>query len=189
MLKELVDRLTCRELDPQGLASCVAALEGAAHDPELDWLDDPTPQELLQTALVFKLAEFTAVGDKIDEVHEQISDFFAEPLPEYPLHADGGWFLPDEYFVWLDQRLIERHQAQRAAGQIEQGQNEQGQNEHSHSDESPAQGGGYELLLLGEHFSDNLHAIVVLRADTSRVLEIATALALTIERATERRLA
>lgn len=159
MLKELVDLLTCRELDADELASTVAAIEGAADDPDLDWLDDPSSQELMQTAIVFKLNDFTAVGDKIDEVHELIGEFFADPpLPDYPLHEDGRHVLPDEYFVWLDQRLLER------AGEL----------------------GGYELLLLGQHYSEDLHCILVLRKDTPRVLELARELALIIERATQR---
>lgn len=158
MLKELVDLLTCRELDADELASTVAAIEGAADDPDLDWMDDPSAEELMQTAIVFNLHDFTAVGDKIDEVHELIGEFFADPLPDYPLHEDGRHFLPDEYFVWLDQRLLQR------AGEQ----------------------GGYELLLLGQHYSEDLHAILVLRADTARILELARGLALVIERATQR---
>jgi hypothetical protein len=161
MLKELVDLLTSRELDPAELESTVAAIDGAADDPDMDWLYEPTPEELTQTAIIFKLRDFIAVGDKIDEVHEQISDFFAEPLPDYPLHEDGRYFLPDEYFLWLDQQLIQR------AGD----------------------NGGYELLLLGQHYSEELHAVAVLRADAPRTLQLATELALTVERATERSLA
>ncbi|KQZ56418.1 MULTISPECIES: hypothetical protein [unclassified Lysobacter] len=161
MLKELVDLLTSRELEPEELESTVAAIDDAADDPDLDWLYEPTSEELMQTAIIFKLNDFTAVGDKIDEVHERISDFFADPLPDYPLHEGGRYFLPDEYFVWLDQQLIQRAK----------------------------DNGGYELLLLGQHYSEELHAIAVLRADTAQILELATELALIIERATQRNLA
>ncbi|SDW62735.1 hypothetical protein [Lysobacter enzymogenes] len=161
MLKELIDLLTAHELEPEQLESTVDAIEGAADDPDLAWLDEPSTEELMQTAIVFQLVDFTAVGDKIDEVHELISDFFADPLPDFPMHEDGRYFLPDEYFAWLDRQLIGR------AGD----------------------NGGYELLLLGQHYSEELHAIAVLRADTPRILELATEHALIIERATQRHLA
>lgn len=161
MLKELIDLLTARELEPEQLESTVDAIDGAADDPDLAWLDEPSTEELMQTAIVFQLVDFTAVGDKIDEVHELISDFFADPLPDFPMHEDGRYFLPDEYFAWLDRQLIGR------AGD----------------------NGGYELLLLGQHYSEELHAIAVLRADTPRILELATEHALIIERATQRHLA
>lgn len=160
MIRELVDLLTCRELEPEELQSLVAEIDGAAEDPDLAWIEDPSPEELIQNALVFKLMDHIAVGDKIDEVHEQISDFFAEPLPDFPHRADGRGFLPDEYFAWLDPLLAERG----------------------------VDGGGYELLLLEDTFSDNLHALLVWRKDTARVLEIATELALRIERSTQRSL-
>ncbi|MGN7918024.1 MULTISPECIES: hypothetical protein [Lysobacter] len=160
MLRELVDLLTCRELEPEELQSLVAAIDGAAEDPDLDWIVDPSPEELMQNALVFKLMDHIAVGDKIDEVHEQISDFFAEPLADFPRHADGRWFLPDEYFAWLDPLLAERG----------------------------VDGGGYELMLLEDTFSENLHALLVWRKDSARVLELATELALRIERSTQRSL-
>ncbi|MET4728596.1 hypothetical protein ABIE09_002407 [Lysobacter enzymogenes] len=161
MLKELIDLLTAHELEPEQLESTVDAIDGAADDPDLAWLDEPSTEELMQTAIVFQLVDFTAVGDKIDEVHELISDFFADPLPDFPMHEDGRYFLPDEYFAWLDRQLIGR------AGD----------------------NGGYELLLLGQHYSEELHAIAVLRADTPRILELATEHALIIERATQRHLA
>lgn len=161
MLKELIDLLTAHELEPEQLESTIDAIDGAADDPDLAWLDEPSTEELMQTAIVFQLVDFTAVGDKIDEVHELISDFFADPLPDFPMHEDGRYFLPDEYFAWLDRQLIGR------AGD----------------------NGGYELLLLGQHYSEELHAIAVLRADTPRILELATEHALIIERATQRHLA
>jgi len=160
MLKELIDLLTCRELDPEELASLVATIEGAADDPDLDWMDDPSPEELIQNAIVFKLVDHLAVGDKIDEVHEQISDFFAEPLADFPRHANGRWYLPDEYFAWLDPLLAERGK----------------------------DGGGYQLFLLDDSFSDQLNALLVWRKDAARVLELARELALSIEPSTQRSL-
>ena len=149
MLKELVDLLTCRELDPEELASLTAAIENAGDDPDLDWLDDPSPEELIQNAIVFKLVNHLAVGDKVDEVHQQISDFFAEPLADFPRHANGRGYLPDDYFAWLDPLLAERGK----------------------------HGGGYRLLLLDDSFSDQLNALLVWRKDTARVLELASELA------------
>lgn len=160
-LKELVDLLTSRELEPEQLESAVAAIEGAADDPDLDWMEDPSPEQLMQVAIRNRLTQFIAVGDKIDEIHEQISDLFADPLPDYPLHEDGRHFRTDEYFVWLDRQLIQR----------------------AEDDED------YELLLLCNQYSDDLDAIPVLRSDTPRILQLATELALIVERATQRNLA
>lgn len=158
MLKELVDLLTCRELDPKEVATLVAEIDGAAEDPDLEWMGDASPEELMQTALVFKLMEYIAVGDKVDELHEQINDFFGVPLGDYPRHADGREFLPEEYFAWLDPILAQRGK----------------------------DGSGYELLLLDDSFSDELNAIVVRRPDTARVLEIAKKLELAIQPSTSR---
>lgn len=160
MLKELVDLLTCRELDPEELASLVASIEGAGDDPDLDWMDDPSPEELIQNAIVFKLVNHLAVGDKIDEVHEQISDFFAEPLADFPRRADGRGYRPDDYFAWLDPLLAARGK----------------------------DGGGYQLFLLDDSFSDQLNALLVWRKDAARVLELADELALSIEPSTQRSL-
>ncbi|QQP98667.1 hypothetical protein [Lysobacter enzymogenes] len=158
MLKELVDLLTCRELDAEELASLTAAIENAGDDPDLDWLDDPSPEELIQNAIVFKLVNHLAVGDKVDEVHQQISDFFAEPLADFPRYANGRRYSPDDYFVWLDPLLAERGQ----------------------------HGGGYRLLLLDDSFSEQLNALLVWRKDTARVLELAGELGLAIESSTQR---
>lgn len=158
MLKELVDLLTCRELDPEELASLTASIENAGDDPDLDWLDDPSSEELIQNAIVFKLVNHLAVGDKVDEVHEQISDFFAEPLADFPRRANGRGYSPDDYFAWLDPLLAERGK----------------------------HGGGYRLLLLDDSFSDQLNALLVWRKDTARVLELANQLGLAIESSTQR---
>lgn len=160
MLKELIDLLTCRELDPEELASLTASIENAGDDPDLDWMDDPSPEELIQNAIVFKLVNHLAVGDKIDEVHEQISDFFAEPLADFPRYANGRGYLPDDYFAWLDPLLAARGQ----------------------------DGGGYRLLVLDDSFSDQLNALLVWRKDTARVLQLAEELGLSIQSSTDRSL-
>lgn len=158
MLKELVDLLTCRELESEELESRVAAIEGAADDPHLHWVEDRAPERLTQSAIISHLSDFIAYSSKIDEVHEQISDFFADPLPDYPLHEDGRRFQPDEYFVWLDRQFVQLI----------------------------GQKGGYELLLLRQNHTDYLHAMTVLRPDTARILQLAAESGLIIERATER---
>jgi hypothetical protein len=170
MLKELVDILTCRELEPEQLLALTASIEEAVADPQSDWTDDsspdqlpmtawmedPSPDEVMLAALHFKLYEHFAIGDKIDEVHELISDFFAEPLPDFPYREGGPKLLVSEYFAWLDPLLAERG-----------------------NDD-----GGYELLLLDDTCTDNLNAILVWRSDTPRALEIATELAFRLEQST-----
>jgi hypothetical protein len=153
MLRELVDLLTFRELESEELDSLVASIEAAADDPEFEWMEDPEPDELRQTALVFKLMQHFAVGDKIDEVHELISEWFDEPLPEFPETPGGPKATVSDYFAWLDPLLAERED-----------------------------GGGYEALVIDDRVSDNLNVIMVWRADTPRILELATQLALVVDR-------
>ncbi|MBT2745108.1 MULTISPECIES: hypothetical protein [unclassified Lysobacter] len=153
MLRELVDRLTFRELESEEVDSLVASIEGAGNDPDFDWMEDPSPEEVRQTALVFRLMQHFAVGDKIDEVHEQISDWFDPPLPDFPQGENGSKWLVSEYFAWLDPLLAERED-----------------------------NGGYETLVIDDRISDNLNVIMVWRADTPRILELATQLALVIDR-------
>lgn len=154
-LETLIDLLTCGELEADEVRQRAANVRNAADDPDLDWLDEPSEEELMQVALQSQLSDFFAIGDKVDEVHELIADIFEPPFPEYPHPPGTPDFLPDDYFRWLDDVLAKR-------------------------------GPGYELLLWGNQYDDNLYAIVVHRGNTDRILELAGGFSLLVERSTSR---
>ena len=153
-LETLIDLLTCGHLEPDEVRERAANVRNAAEDPNLDWLDEPSDDEL-QVAVQFQLSDFLAEGDKVDELHELIAETCEPPFPEYP-HLPGAQdFSPDDYFRWLDEYLATR-------------------------------GAGYEWLLWGNQYDENLYALVVRREDTGRILELAAGLSLVVERSTSR---
>ena len=159
-LAELIYLLSGRDLEAEALDAMVAAVKDARNDPDLDWMDEEAePEEWTQIAIEFQLVNFVETGDKVDELHELIGGGFEVPLRDYPLHANKMDFLPDDYFRWLDEELAGRN----------------------------PDAGGYELILWGNMLDDELHALVVYRRDTPRILELAEGLALRVERATQRR--
>ena len=159
-LAELIYLLSGRDLESETLDIMVAAVKDARNDPDLDWMDEEAePEEWTQIAIEFQLVNFVETGDKVDELHELLSSGFEVPLRDYPLHANKMDFLPDDYFRWLDEELAGRN----------------------------PDAGGYELILWGNMLDDELHALVVYRRDTPRILELAEGLALRVERATQRR--
>jgi len=156
MISELVVLLTGGDLDEDEVQEFTAYIEGAAENPEFDWIEDP--QDALLWGLFDQLDEFIATSDKIDELHEQLSDLFADPLEPFPYeqYQEENWH-SGHYFAWLDAQLAKR---------------------------SPERG-GYELLVMDNGFDDNMRAIVVNRPDVARVLELAGQHELTIVRATQ----
>lgn len=103
-LEELIDLLTFRQLDAEGVAKRTQEVRGAMDDPDLDWIDDPLDR--LQFGVRAHLHEWIAASDRIDELHEQISADFAEPLPPFPerYRARGSTY---DYFRWVDGVLAE----------------------------------------------------------------------------------
>jgi hypothetical protein len=145
-LAEFVRLLTCHGLASAELNETVCKIENGRQNQELDFLAEIDVDDALYTAvgLQFELSDFNACSDKIDELHEQLSEQFAEPLPEFP---ERFWGEPvDLYFEWLDGAL-----ATRAI-------------EH----------GGYRLLLLEPGLDDNLVAFAVYRRDVPRIQELAS---------------
>jgi hypothetical protein len=148
-LKELVYLLTGGLLEEDELTERVNAIEHAQEDPDLAWVS--SPEQATEVALYGQLSEFIAESDKIDELHEQIADFFEPPLPDFPYQTHQK-MLPAEYYQWLDGHLAEREKAD----------------------------GGYGLLVLDIGIDDNVRALVVLRRDIDRVLELAEQLSIII---------
>ena len=99
-LHELLYLLSCRVLEGDELDARVEAVHAADTNDDYDWMDDAL--ERREFAVQSELSEWVAIGDKVDELHELISDSFDDPLPPYPYHDDKGDFPPSAYFRWLD---------------------------------------------------------------------------------------
>ncbi len=84
MYTEIVRLLSAGALDDDAVREKAAEVDAAVTDPE-DWLLDYDPEEIRQLVVEMTLGEFFLIGDKIDELHELISDEFAEPLPPFPI--------------------------------------------------------------------------------------------------------
>lgn len=110
MYSELVTLLSGRTLDDEGVRDLADALQAAINDPE-DWLADYDDETIRQLTVEMVLSDFVMMGDKIDELHELISDEFAEPLKPFPERADGEKVLAANYFAWLDAQLAARSPA------------------------------------------------------------------------------
>jgi hypothetical protein len=104
MLTELITLLTCDDLQGKDLAACVSRITASPMDPELDWIDGDSPAAFMQFAVLAELGDYLAIGDKLDELHEEISEQFANPLPAMPQQALSA----AEYFQWLDGQLAAR---------------------------------------------------------------------------------
>jgi hypothetical protein len=148
MLSELITLLTCDDMQGKELADCVSRIKASPMDPELDWIEGDSPAEYMQFAVLAELGDYFAMGQKVPELHEEISEQFAEPLPRYP---DANMSL-DAYFEWASAQLGARAKP-------------------------------YEILLWGNFFDDNHYSFIVRRADTPRILAIASELGLQVQRA------
>jgi hypothetical protein len=98
-LTELVDLLVGHDMEAAELADAVDLIQGAAKDPDYAWAEERAPL----AALLGELSPWMAVADKLDELHEQLSDLFAEPLPPFP-EGEGAL----GYFDWLNPQLTRR---------------------------------------------------------------------------------
>lgn len=152
-LNELIHLLSRRELSGENLEACVDAVRNADANDDYDWLDEG--HERQQYAVVAELTDWVAVGDKVDELHEVITDIvFDHPLPPFPYHDNNEDFPPPAYFRWVDEQLA-------------------------------ASGEGYELVLWDHGYDDNLNVLVVRREDTPRILALAGTLDFPVVRATD----
>jgi hypothetical protein len=155
-LTELINALTCNELQPAEVEGIVKVVLQAQSDPEqyvreleleedeaLDWLlEIASSKELMSWALCAELQDFLFISDKVDELHEQIQTFFEkDSLLDYPYDQVKT---SHQYFAWLDHQLQRVDSAQ----------------------------GGYTLLMIGDSYGDELQAIAVYRKDLKRVLDL-----------------
>jgi hypothetical protein len=160
MIRELVELLTSGELADDQVEAIAMIVEDAPDNPEYEWREWlPEPTNAMLWALLVELDDFIATSDKIDELHEQIQEFFDDEFPGFPHDPRGKQ--PDgvqTYFQWLDGVLQAR----------------------------AVDRGGYELLEIENPVDDNMCAIIVYRPDTDRILQLADALSLRIRRTTAR---
>ena len=105
-LHELLYLLSCHVLEGDELDTCVETVRSADTSEDLDWIDEA--HERREFAVQGELSEWVAIGDKVDELHELISDGFSDPLPPYPYPDDKRDFTPPMYFRWLDGVLAQR---------------------------------------------------------------------------------
>lgn len=109
MYTEFIALLSGRTLDDDEVQAKAAQLVAMIDEPE-DWMVDLDfePETIAQLSVEMTLFEFFLVGDKIDELHELISDEFAEPLKPFPHRDDQEKVLVRDYFHWLDGELEAR---------------------------------------------------------------------------------
>ncbi len=105
MLSELIDLLTCGDLDVHEREQVAKLILDAPENPELDWADNAS--QAMSFELYSCLADHVATGERIDEVHEQLQAMFAEPLSDLPPTMADAMSRRD-YFEWLDAELSRR---------------------------------------------------------------------------------
>jgi hypothetical protein len=153
-LARLVSLLSSGAMDDAECVASAVRIRGAVDNPDYAWSDDPATAMVLE--LLGCLEEDVATGDKIDEVHELLSDMFEKPLPEFhamwPSKADFTWLA---YHTWLDQELARR---------------------------APDRG-GYDLISIDDSVSEEMHFIITMRKDTSEILKLGRELGFRINRA------
>jgi hypothetical protein len=155
MIAELIDLLTCGDLDSTERDEIAHRVVNAPRAPDLSWVN--SPEGAMSFELLCSVSDYVATGDKIDEVHEQIQEMFESPFPSFPYELNSsksGKTTPLEYFEWLDRELSQR----------------------------ATQEGGYDLIDLDDMVSENMNIFVFYRRDTSRIIHIATELELRIDR-------
>ena len=73
---------------------------------ELLWILESHEDSILDVLLPLQLSEIIVRGDKIDEIHEQIS-VLIENLPDFP---DDKELTAKQYFEWIDNYLGENNE-------------------------------------------------------------------------------
>jgi hypothetical protein len=155
-LTELIFLLSCQAMDADDVELVVAQVNLALDDPETyiaengddemaAYLFESDPGEVSKWALQIGLDNYLVVSDKMDELHGQIEEMFAEgdsPLPDFPFDHN---FTFDQYINWLNKELAMR---------------------------GPREHGGYQLIFFGDSYGDDLIADVVYHDDVPRIIEL-----------------
>lgn len=108
-IRKLIDLLT-DGYDLEDKDSIIEDCEAAFNNPaqyasenDLLWLLETNKNSILDFLLPLKLSEIIILGDKIDEIHEQISAL-VEDVPDFPYDKE---FTAKQYFEWVDKYLEE----------------------------------------------------------------------------------
>lgn len=140
---ELVNLLTCRELDTDEVAGLARSVLAAHDDPDLSWLTEAN--EFTTFGLYRALSDYIASGDKEDELIEEIEDFFEEPFDLNPLNDDEAEDKANPRpLIVLRNALAQRGRDR----------------------------GGYDLVFLDGLGTDDANVFVVLRPDLKRIIEL-----------------
>ncbi|MFK3739101.1 hypothetical protein [Massilia sp. TN1-12] len=161
MYVELINLLSCSELEAHECKEMAERVLNAPDDPEYEWVIEVPDSVPMACELVQQLWDFAAVSDKIDEVHEQIQEMFDDEFPDIPdrFSIPGGWNIDAvAYLKWLDAELAKRGLDQ----------------------------GGYEAIMLDTHADDRMTMFIVYRKDGDRILQLASELDLTMYRPQEK---
>lgn len=152
------------ELSPIEIAEAIEYVDSAPINPEYQYIlkqvNEPTIlKNLLRTNAVVDWLDdegLVAKSDKLDEFHDLICDLFEDELPPFSNWFDNSLDRTNtDYYAWLDELVAKL-----------------GDKEY----------GGYELLSIDPGRDDNLHAIVVERNNTAKILQLGRDLSIRIDR-------
>ncbi len=103
MLRELINLLTCEELDQDELDQVTAAIANAPASAEFAWAS--TPAQAIAVSMQYQLGEFIATADQMADLHAQLQAFFDEPLDPLPEALAGGLARFPAYAQWMQGKL------------------------------------------------------------------------------------
>ena len=153
MIRELVDLLTCQELDQDELDQVTANIANAPGNAEFAWAS--TPAQAIAVSMQYQLGEFIATADQMGDLHAQLQTFFDDPLADLPAALAGGLARFPAYADWMREQLSGRC----------------------------GEEGGCVLLSMDAGVNDSVSVFVVYAPLVPRILELAAALALKLESA------
>lgn len=151
MIRELIDLLTCQELDQEELDQVSAQIASAPDNAEFIWAS--TPAQAIAVSMQYQLGEFIATADQIGDLHAQLQTFFDDPLADLPPPLEGGLARFPAYADWMRVQL-----AGRCSGE-----------------------GGCVLLSMDAGVNDSVSVFVVYAPVAPRILELAASLGLKLE--------
>ena len=160
-LHQLVNMLSCGDLDSHECERIVALCEEAKRDPAAT-LTRHYGQDAAQVAqydpagvtafIIFtELEDYFAFADTVDELYEQVIAAFATPtLPAYP-YDDNDFETVSDFFQWVEAQLLQHHPK-------------------------------YQLIHFGQSYTHDFQVILVHRAETASILNLCETLSLDAER-------
>lgn len=150
-LTQLIQRLSCDDLDEHEVKGIVSLCLEAMRDPasmlaanygeEASQIAQYDPNGVVAFVVFTELEDYFAVADTVDELHEQIIAAFDTPtLPEYP-YDNNQFETVADYFAWLDEQLLIHHAK-------------------------------YRLIEFGQSYTHDFQTILVLRDTVDELLQL-----------------